>query len=375
MAFVERFNWLIVGEADFTSEDHEYPPDAVFARYAGVSFTWLFVGLAIFAAIVDAIRVGNPQTGIPYNYPLFAGLVYIVAVLFVLRKYHSILDETKLELIRILDRSSAGTVLFDRESDLTTEQINREINYVMSVFFSPAAILLGGLIGGVFTLVVMWVLDVFQYYPYLLMNYAYGAGHGFFYGPIIGSVILIRRVSTRYIVDIDILAPDGIGGYGTVGDAIITLVIYAIVLTTFDFVILSSVSFVDEPLFRAAVVILYVAMILFFLLLTVYGVYKMRNSLLEVRDWKTRRLRDEFKEIENSYWEKVDAIESPEPESEHIETLERMFDRLNTMALWPINLVSLLKLAASTTASAIVVLFQEGYVEPPEMDLLLLLFP
>lgn len=373
MALVERFDWLIVGERDFTTEEHEYPPDAVFERYEHVSFTRLFFVLAIAAAVVDAIRVGNPDTGIPYNYPLFAGSLYVLAVLLVLRKYHSILDETKLELIRILDRSSVGANLFERESDLTTEQINREINHVLSVFFSPAAILLGGLIGGIFTLAVMWALGVFQYYPYVLMNYAYGAGHGFFYGPIIGSVILIRRVSTRYIVDIDILAPDGIGGYGKVGDAIITLVIFAIVLTTFDFVILSSVSFVDEPLFQAAVVILYVAMILFFLLVTVYGVYEMRKSLLEVRDWKTRRLRDEFKEIENSYWQKVDAIESPEPESAHIETLERMFDRLNDMALWPINLVSLLKLAASTTASAIVVLFQEGYIEPPDVDLLLFL--
>lgn len=373
MKYIDPLNRLVIGNPDFVADEHEYPPDAVFGRIVSVSFTWLFAGLAVFALLVDYVRVGSPETGVPYNYPLIAGLGYILAVLFVLRRYHDVLEETKFELIRILERSHVTTDVFERDTDVTPEQIRQDFNQVLSVFFSPAIILGGGLVGGVFTLVVMWGLDVFQYYPYLLMNYAYGAGHGFFYGPIIGSLILVRKVSSEYIVDIDILAPDGIGGYGKAGDAIVTLVIWGIFLTTFDFVILSSVTFVDEPLFQAAVLVLYFAMIAALLLVTAFGVYKMRKSILRVREWKLRRLRDEFKEIENSYWEKVQRLESPEPESDHIETLERMFDRLNNVAVWPINVRSLLKLVASTTASATVVLLQEGYIEPPDVELLLVL--
>lgn len=358
--------WLNLGtEVDLDRRDHEYPPNRAFRQYVGISFTLTFVLLAVLATVADYLRVGSPETGIPYNYPLLAGFLYIVAVLFVLRRFHGIFNETKLELMQILERSSASEALFGRDSDVSPEQINREVNYAMSLAFSPGAILLGGFVGGMFTLVVMAWLDTFQYFPYLLLNYAYGAGHGFFYGPIIGSVYLILRISSVYIVDIDVLAPDGVGGYGDIGAAIITLIVYGIALVTLDFVILSSVSFVDEPTFQTAVFALYVLMLLFLLALTVLGVLLMRRRLLAIREQKTDKMRAEFKAIEQRYWEKLDEKEHPEPESSHIQTMETMYDRLQSMRLWPIDLVSLARLIASAGSSAAIALYQAGYVTIP----------
>lgn len=343
----------------------EYPPDAYFKRVIGVSFTWLFVALAVVATIGDYLLFGNPDTGIPYNYPLPAGLLYIIAVLFILRRFYATFISAKEELLSIIDRSSADNVVFDRDSDVTPEQINEEVNAVMSVAFSPITILVGGFVGGVFSLGVMWAADVFQYFPYMMMNYAYGAGHGFFYGPILGSVYMIYKLSTEYIVDIDILDPDGVGGYGDIGTAIINLIIYGIFLVTLDFVILSSVTFVDEPVFQTLVFVLYVVMIAFLLGITVLGILSIRRRLLAIRERKTEMMRDEFKSIEERYWRKLEDNVSPQPESAHIDTMETMYNRLHSMELWPINLASLSRLLLSAGSSGAIALYKAGFIGAP----------
>ena len=366
MATTERFAWLkLTGEVTAPSTDHEYPPDVYFQKHLGISFTWLFVFLAIGAAITDYLLVGNPDTGIPYNYPLYVGLLYIIAVLLALRKFHAIFDGSKQELLTILDRTTADNVMFERDSDISPADINREVNEVMDMAFSPVVILGGGFFGGIFSLAVMWLLDVFQYFPYLLMNYAYGAGHGFFYGPIIGSVYLIYKVSSEYIVDIDVLDPDGVGGYGDIGDAIVNLIIIGILLITLDFIILSSVTFVDEPHFQAAVFGLYALMLLTLLGLAVFGVMRIRKRLLTIREGKTDRMREEFKAVEERYWKKLDRGESPHPEADHIETMDTMFNRLHSMELWPINLASLTRLVVSAGSSGAIALYQSGYISVP----------
>lgn len=345
--------------------DHEFPPDAFFRRYFPFSFTQAFVALAIIATVVDFVRVGNPNTGIPYNYPLLAGLVYIVAVLFILRRYHRIFDETKGELVDVLERSEAARVVFERDSDLSPRQVAQEIDAVMDWAFHPFVILGGGLIGGVFALAVMWRLAVFDAYPYLLMNYAYGAGHGFFYGPIAGSVYLIVKITRSYIVDIDILAPDHVGGYKKIGEAIVSLVVYGIFLVTLDFVILSSVSFIDRPLFQVAVFALYVLMLLFLLAVTVIGIYSLRRRLLSIREARMTELREQFKDIEARYWQKLQRDESPQPEADHIQTMTTMFQQLDSMELWPINPPTFVKLAASTGGSVLVAAYQGNIIEIP----------
>lgn len=359
------------GPTETEHEKRPYPPDTFFERYLPLSFTQSFVLLAVAATVVDYVRVGNPDTGIPYNYPLIAGLVYIVAVLLVLRRYHAIFDETKNELVDIVERTANESSLFERESNITADVIEQEMNEIMDYWFSMKAIFIGGLIGGAFALAVMWALDVYGWYPYVLLDYAYGAGHGFFYGPIIGSVKLIRKISSSYIVDIDILDPDGMGGYQQIGDSIITLITYGISLVTLDFVILSSVSFIGRPLFQWAVFALYVLMLGFLLVTTIVGVMFIRRRLLRIREEKTRVIREQFDSIEQRYWKKLENRENPEPEAQHIQTLDTMFDQLQSMELWPINLASFGRLAFSLASSGIVAAYKAGYIPLPPLPSLL----
>lgn len=360
-----RFEFANVAESE--PEKRDYPPDAFFENYLPLSFTQSFVLLAVAATVVDYVRVGNPDTGIPYNYPLFAGLIYIVAVLLVLRKYHGIFDETKNELVDIARRTANESSLFERDSDVTADDIEREMNEIMDWAFDFKWIFLGGLIGGVFALVVMWALDVYGSYPYVLLNYAYGAGHGFFYAPIAGSVWLIWKISGKYIVDIDILDPDGMGGYQQIGDSIVTLITYGVFLVTLDFVILSSVSFIGRPLFQWAVFAIYVLMLAFLLSITAVGVMFIRRRLLTIREKKTRVMREEFDSIEQNYWKKLQNRENPEPEAQYIQTLDTMFDQLHSMELWPINLASFGRLAFSLASSGVVAAYKAGYIPLPPL--------
>lgn len=351
-------------DSDLNTDDHDYPPDEYFSRFP-LSFTQSFILLAFLATAASLVRVGNPDTGIPYNYPVFAGLVYIVAVILILRRFHAIFDETREELVDVFEHTTEGEIIFERDSNVTGDEMRYQINWIMSWAFHPHLIFVGGLIGGIFALAVMWTLDVFDSYPYLMLNYAYGAGHGFFYAPFIGSIVFIKRISNEYIVDIDVLDPDGVGGYRDVGDAIIRLISYGILLVTLDFVILSSVSFIGRPTFQIAVFSLYLGMLAFLLGLTVFGVYSLRKRLLTIRERKTEFMREQFETVEARYWKKLENGEPPSPESDHIQTMQTMFDQLHSMELWPINLASFARLAFSAGSSAAIAAYKAGLIPLP----------
>lgn len=344
---------------------HVYPPDAWFKEHLGISLTRLFIALAFIATVVEIVRVGTVDTPIPYNYPLYAGFAYIVAAILITRRFHTIFDTTKIELVDILQRTSADNAVFERGSDITPEELADDVDSIMNLAFHPAVVFVGGIVGGIFALLVMWLLDVFSAYPYVLLDYAYGAGHGFYYGPIIGAVYFIYKVPEEYIVDIDMLDPDGVGGYQQIGDAIISLITYGVFLVTLDFIILSSATFIGRPVFTTAVFGLYGLMLLFLLSLTVFGVISIRSKLLDIREQKSNLMREQFQEIEERYWRKLNEGENPSPESEHIETMDTMFNRLHSMELWPINLASLSRLAFSVGSSGVIAAYKAGFIPLP----------
>lgn len=353
----------MLGEVEIGS--NTYPLDALARSRLGIPFTVAFGSLAVLVAVLDFARVGLHETGVPYNYPLLLGVVYLVVAASVLKRYYAILDRAKAEIVDVLERTAVDGPLFDRDSDVEPETVVREMDGVLEWSFRPAYVLGGGLIGGAFAVAVVWWLGALEYYPYVLSVFLYGAGHGLFYAPVLGTLVLVWQTSTKYIVDIDILDPDGVGGYQRVGDGIVSLITYGILLVTLDALILSSVTFLDEPAFQLAVGALYVGMMVFLLGVAVVGTVRLRRQLLEVREWKTSVLRTQFSAVERQYYAKLDRGESPEPESQHIDAMTTMFDQLQSMELWPINLVSLARLGASAGSSAVIVGYQFGLYEIP----------
>ncbi len=306
------------------------------------------------------------DTPVPHNYPVFVGVAYFVAVAWVLRRMFRLFVSVKWELVELAERTSVNDVVDIDVYDVPPETIREEIDEVIGWAFHPVLILGGAVVGGLFAVGVMSLLDVFDAYPYVAMNFVYGAGHGLFYAPIVGAVLLVYRISNEYITDIDLLDPDGVGGYREIGEAIVSLIVYGVFLATIDFVILSSVSFIGRPLFQAAVFVLYVAMLVFLLGLAVFGVWQLRRRLLTIRELKTAKMREQFTAVETAFWSKQKSEESTQEEAVNIVTMYAMFQQLHGMALWPIDLPSLARLVLSFSTSLLVAAVEWGYVQLPQ---------
>jgi hypothetical protein len=368
-----EFNWQGSFEPDPRPEheDEKYLPDELLSLPALFTFTRLLVAFAVVAAVVDFARVGYADTGIPYNYPVFVGVGYFVAVALVLRRMFYMFTSVRDELVGLSERTSVNDVVDIDVYDKPPETIREEIDGVIGRAFHPKWILGGGVVGGLFAVAVMWQLGVLDAYPYVVMNFVYGAGHGLFYAPIAGAVLLVLRISSTYITDIDLLDPDGVGGYREIGDTIVSLIVYGVFLVTIDFVVLSSVSFIGRPLFRTAAFALYGAMLLFLLGLAVLGAWQLRRRLLAVRELKTAKMREQFTDVETSFWSKHKSGESTQEEAVNIVTMYAMFRQLHGMTLWPIDLPSLLRLVVSFGVSLLVAAIEGGYIQLPQYQVFL----
>ncbi len=74
-------------------------------------------------------------------------------------------------------------------------------------------------------------------------------------------------------------------------------------------------------------------------------------------------MRKHFNEAERSFWKKKLNNKSASREAEEILTMYNMFDHLNQMELWPLNLFSFAKLGLSVASSLIVFAFNIGIVQ------------
>ncbi|AZH24412.1 hypothetical protein [Haloplanus aerogenes] len=343
--------------------DHTYTPDEFIDLPSGLTFTRLLLLIVVVVVAVDYLVTGLPDGVIPYNYQFLVGIVYCLSAVVVLEKIYNRYDRARLELVSLSERTS-DVVIVD-EYEINGEQIDREFQSLLDKGFHPVVIVGGGVVGGAFVYGVMWGLDVFWAYPYHLTNYLYGAVHGLYYGPLAVGMYLIHRISNTYISDIDILAPDGLGGYRAMGDALVSIITYAIFLVTLDFIIISSISFLDNPIFRGVAMVIYAAMLGFFLLLTLYATIAIRRRLLDIQERKIDIMREYFNETETTFWRKQAEGINSEAEASEIMTMYTMFDHLNQMALWPLNLYSFAKLAISLGSSLFVFALDYGILSLP----------
>lgn len=352
-----------INNSDDTDQEvsYKYTPDKLIALPSGLSFSRVLILIIISLSCVDFIIFGLPDGPIPYNYQFLFGIIYLLSAAIILEKMYDQYDLARRELNDISDRTSDALVTDLEKVEL--DKLNREYQSILDIGFHPVVLIGGGLIGGAFVFGIMFLLDVLWAYPHILSDYLYGAAHGLYYGPLAAGVYLVYKISNEYISNIDILAPDGVGGYREMGDALVSTVTYAIYLVTLDSIIISSVSFLDNPLFTKAAVVIYVAMLLFFLIFTLYAVLSIRRRLLDIQERKVDQMRKHFNEAERSFWKKKLNNKSASREAEEILTMYNMFDHLNQMELWPLNLFSFAKLGLSVASSLIVFAFNIGIVQ------------
>ncbi|QCC48025.1 hypothetical protein [Halobellus limi] len=329
---------------------YAYPPDRFF-RVGGrrISTTVVALALPVVVAGVDLLLFGFPETGIPYNYPLFGDLVLVWTAVLFLRLSHRVLWNIGDEFATLIRLSRGNPVSLVRS--LTPEDIQNDLQNALYLAYHPAVLGAGAVLGGTFVSAIMSLMGVFEAYPYLGMNFGFGAAHGVFFGPVLGGAYVVVRAYSTYIADINLLDPNGVGGYRQIGNGIVKLATYAIGILTLDFVILSSVTFTAFERFQTVVSVLFLTVLAVVVVGTILVTVLVRRKLLQVRGEKVTVMRETFAHVEREYWRKYHAEENNLSEALNLLSMYAMFYQMSDMDMWPINLYSLLRLGASVSFS------------------------
>lgn len=341
-----------------TEFQYRYPPDAVL-KSVGVPITFTYTAaIAILAAaLADILLFGFQKTTVPNNYPFFVDGLLLLFVTVLLRLSHRIFWNIMTELAAIAKFNEKDPLALTEKTD--PGDIHRELSNVLFLAYHPVVLLAGALAGGAFVFGAMYALDVFSAYPYLLMNFGFGAAHGVLFGPAIGGSYVLYRSNSEYIVDIDLLDPDGVGGYREIGNGIVKLASHGVILVTLDFVILSSVAFTRFTRFKQVVSVLYLLLLCGSVVWTFGSTFVIRRRLIEVRDRKVARMQTMFYGAENTFWQKYYQNEYAIPEALSILTIYVMFHQMDRMNMWPMNLYSLTRLGSSVAISLTVFLVND----------------
>ncbi|MFC6989530.1 hypothetical protein ACFQJD_13965 [Haloplanus sp. GCM10025708] len=330
-----------------------------------MTFTRLLVGGFLALAALDYVRVDMTATPVPFNYPYYVTLVHLPVAFVMLERYYDVLAEVRDELVHL-----AGGPSMERAYDLDVdvpdpEAVATAYDAVLNRAFHPLALGVGGVVGAGVMFALGVRVSLFAAYPHTLTLLALGAAHGLFLAPFLGTLVLASRMTSSFIQNVDSLDPDGVGGYRRIGDASVTLVVYGVVLMTFDFVTASSVTFVPGLDARIAVFGAYGVVLAVMIGLTLLTTHLIRSRLLTIRDRKLAIIRWNFRQAEQGFWTAHADGESTDEAALDVVAMATMYDQLAEMNMWPINVASAIKLAASVTTSLVVVGLDLGWLSIP----------
>lgn len=329
---------------------YQYPPDRFFNSVGVSSSATLFLmSLTIIGAAIDIWIFGFPETEIPFNYPFFGDVVLLWTVAIFLRFSHGVYWEVLDELENLLRLNRDNPISLSQSID--PMDVRDELHNVLYLCYHPYVLGSGAVFGGLLVSGIMYGMGVFEAYPYRVMNFAFGAAHGVFIGPFVAGVYIVSQANSRYLVDINLLDPNGVGGYRQVGNGIVKLSTYAIVILTLDFFILSSVTFTEYEQFQIVVSALFLSVLLVVVVATAVVTVLVRRKLLKLRSQKVDIMQQMFADVEREYWRKFHTNSQNLSEALNILSMYAMFYQMSDMDMWPINLYSLIRLGLSVSFS------------------------
>jgi len=355
----------IVEGALLGAVDATYPPDRYLDGYGGVTFTRLLIAAVVVVAGIDYLRVDMAATPIPLNYPFYVTLVHLPVAFLLLERYYDILAEVEGELVHLADTPSMERLYELGIDPPDPERIAAAYDAVLDRAFHPLALGIGAVVGSAVMIVIARAFGLFAVYPHTLTLVALGAAHGLFLFPFVGTLVLAYRMTDSFIQNVDSLDPDGVGGYRRIGDASVTLVVYGIVLMTFDFVTASSATFVPGLDARLAVFGAYGFVLCVMIGMTVVTTYLIRERLLTIRDRKLAVIRWQFRDAEQEFWRRHADDETTDDAAMDVLAMATMYEQLASMNMWPINIASAVKLAVSVTTSLTIVALDLGWLTIP----------
>lgn len=358
---------------DDTVHSHEFPLQRYFSSIPYLSsipfLTLRRAGTGVVAIIALLELINLQSTPIQFNYPLFFDVILVYTVLYILQSLHKQLDQAKSELIALARISESRPNISDEEvpdeSDIRNTFEDRFDWALDPRRMGACAFLLG-----VIVLVIMAALDVLHAYPYLIMNFLYGAAHGLMLPFLFIVLPLLKIVPDQFMNDINGMDPSGVGGYSEVGESIAKAAWYGTILINLDFIILGSVAFLESNQFQTVILGIYITELLLLFGFTLGGTLRVRNVLKDVRDRRIRELQWQFGLSEGNFLLEDPNIGQDTDEMLEIITYTLIFDKLNSMNLWPINIAWWTRFIGSVIATVSVILIQLALVIdlPPILD-------
>lgn len=327
------------------------------------SVSRLIVYVTLTIAVLDVILNLGSSTVVPYDYYAIASFIHLIVVAQFFPKTYDIGIMFSEELAEITDSESQSVTAI--ESENTGEDIRTEMQEMFEQAFKLKWVLVGGIITVTIGIIVAYFTGLLGVIDYWLIGALFLFAHGLFFAPAVFGVLIIRKITNEYITDIDVISPDGVGGYEEIGNGIITGASYALFLTTLDFIVISAISYTPNSnlqMIAGAVFGIWVAFVLSYI---VYVIVSIRRRLMEIRDKKFQKLKSQFKGTEAAYWNKQSDSEDTQQEALDMMTMRSMFNELNQMDLWPVNIISLAKMSASTTFSIVVFAVDRGIIPSP----------
>lgn len=343
---------------------YKYPPNEWLASISWLPLTQHLTVIragCIFTIIIASIEYlwlsGLPNTPVPFNYPFYLDILFVFVALYTLEALHKQLDTAKRELILLSKISKEKENIPDDEvpdeeeiRDCFETRFDRALDLVK---MGISAIILGTLV-----LVITYVLNILNFYPYLAMSFMYGASHGILIPYILILPFLLIEVPRDFMNDLNVIDPVGVGGYPEVAASIGKAAWYGTVIANIDFLILGSAAFLGDPRFQTIVVIIYIVELLLLFGFTIGGTFYIRNIMKRIRDERIRQLQWRFGISEGAFLsdnpdegqEKEDMLE--------IITYSILFDRLNEMNLMPVNMVWWTRFIGSALATVAVIFTQ-----------------
>jgi hypothetical protein len=285
------------------------------------------------------------------DYVLWLDLFFFLYASYIMRVIYFDARQTKSELMNRL-----GLVgLSGKEYDEKDKKLEK---YIVDIAFNPNYQLIFGFLGGFTVSLIMYYVNVLHDYPYLLFNFLFGFNNGIFIPVAIGGLLLSRNASKNYIKTVDILDPDGMGGFRKFSELFVDVTTMGILFITFDFLIISSAFTRSTDIFKLIVVICLLITILGGIFFLFSSLYIVRKSLLKHRNIKMELIREEYRKIENRFWDKMSKDKDVSSEAVSIPIMSQMFEQMRGMTMWPIDLYMMVKLGIAVITSVSLIALQ-----------------
>ena len=240
--------------------------------------------------------------------------------------------------------------------DYETEffEANKQLNDIRMKLFTLKNFLKSGIIGGFFVCLVIYFSGVVEEYPHMIFHFFFGFNHGI--GLLIGlkAYSFCKKVGSSYIKTIDILDPDGMGGFKKISKTFensIFLFIFGIILDT----LILYPTFNDNSDIFKIITKLLLSLTLFIsssiLMLSFFRIWK---TLEKEKQKKIEFITKYYNEAERRFWKNLSDGSDVSADSLALISMNEMFEKINNVKMWPLYKIFL---KAILLVSALMIFF------------------